>query len=334
MALDRLPAEVFLQLILPYLCDNLSILSQFSLACKAFHQLLFQPSAADLWDNANRHQPVKVCIDGYCPTCNVAFHAVKVNPSGNNSFSLTKSPRDQTSHAFQFLSTCPLRSILLHCFITDIPKALKALSHQHALHSLELSLTNKTTSPPLDTLLSEKSMRSIHSTDSFINLKELTLNSSHLLHVKLGGRARLLDLLGRQLKVLKFVNLSPSGVFSILPTRCPGLTSLRVDKALSVSDLEGYHNEVLLELDLYRCSFIPSKASLSHFPALIKVKFSALFRMEEIQVKSLVAAMPSRVKSLTLEVPSLLADVAVSYISRGLRCLEELVLEGSYEKVL
>lgn len=87
-------------------------------------------------------------------------------------------------------------------------------------------------------------------------LKELTLDSSHLQHVNLPGRARLLDILGVNLESLSFSGLSPSGAFSILSSRCPKLLKLRVDRVCAAQDILSYSNPDLEELDLRRAGFL------------------------------------------------------------------------------
>ena len=90
----------------------------------------------------------------------------------------------------------------------------------------------------------------------FPHLNELTLDSSHLQHVNLAGRARLLDTLGLNLESLTFSGLSPSGTFSILSTRCPRLLRLRVDRVSAAQDILSYKNNALEELDLRRAGFL------------------------------------------------------------------------------
>jgi hypothetical protein len=127
---------------------------------------------------------------------------------------------------------------------------------------LDLTLSNKSNSPPLEDLLSMSKFYTLDGEQissgsfEFPELHELTLDSSHLQHVNLAGRARLLDTLGLNLESLTFSGLSPSGTFSILSTRCPKLLRLRVDRVSAAQDILSYKNNALEELDLRRAGFL------------------------------------------------------------------------------
>lgn len=138
-----------------------------------------------------------------------------------------------------------------------------ALSTTRTLKGLDLTLSNKSNSPPLEDLLSmsnfypsDDTQKKHSSSLEFPQLKELTLDSTHLQHVNLAGRARLLDILGINLESLSFSGLSPAGAFSILSTRCPKLLKLRVDRISAAQDILSYRNVALEELDLRRAGFL------------------------------------------------------------------------------
>jgi hypothetical protein len=140
---------------------------------------------------------------------------------------------------------------------------LTALSTTRTLKGLDLTLSNKSNSPPLEDLLSmsnfypsDDTMKKNSHSLEFPQLKELTLDSTHLQHVNLAGRARLLDILGINLESLSFSGLSPSGAFSILSTRCPKLLKLRVDRISAAQDILSYRSVALEELDLRRAGFL------------------------------------------------------------------------------
>jgi hypothetical protein len=83
----------------------------------------------------------------------------------------------------------PVRRVQIHCFITDIPACLQALAeHQSTLISTDLTLTNIANSPPLEIVL-RNAARLIDtiSPESFRNLIDLSIDSSHLSHVNLAG---------------------------------------------------------------------------------------------------------------------------------------------------
>lgn len=149
------------------------------------------------------------------------------------------------------------------------------------LRGLDLTLSNKSNSPPLEDLLSmsnfypsEGTMKKQSNSLEFPQLKELTLDSTHLQHVNLAGRARLLDILGINLESLSFSGLSPSGAFSILSTRCPKLLKLRVDRISAAQDILSYRNVALEELELRRAGFLlyPGDHTLS--PATVRERLS------------------------------------------------------------
>lgn len=139
---------------------------------------------------------------------------------------------------------------------------LIALSRTRTLKGLDLTLSNKSNSPPLEDLLSMSDFYTLRAEKilpgslEFPSLKELTLDSSHLQHVNLAGRARLLDILGVNLESLSFSGLSPSGAFGILSSRCPKLLKLRVDRVSAAQDILSYRNPDLEELDLRRAGFL------------------------------------------------------------------------------
>lgn len=216
----------------------------------------------------------------------------------------------------------------MHCFITDTPRVLSALSQKGTLRKLSLSLTYRQNSPLLWEVLNETKHSYVIDASGFKQLRELVVDSAHLNRVKLRGRAALLDYLGANLEYLSFRNLSPSGVFSILEERCPKLKNLRVDRALTPSDLSTYKHPLLEELELKRCTFIMGPLRL---PALKRLRFSASFRMEPAQVKALVAAMPKQLTHLSIEVPSSMANQLLVLLSRHLPMLEYFTLEGAFE---
>lgn len=155
--------------------------------------------------------------------------------------------------------------------------SLMALSTKKKLIALDLTLSNKSNSPPLEDLLAQSNFFPIsgqeqvnRSSFTFPHLKELTLDSTHLQHVNLAGRARLLDILGLNLEHLTFSGLSPTGVFGILSSRCPKLLKLRVDRVSAAQDILSYKNKSLEELELRRAAFLlfPGRAK-NRLPILL-----------------------------------------------------------------
>jgi hypothetical protein len=310
--LDELPTFLLVYHVFSYLkIDSLLSLSSSS---KSLRHMIFSKQACDLWNNSKiKHQPFEICIDSYCPLC-----------------LLTKRIGCHES-ALNILSTLPLKNIRMHCFITDIPSCLESIACVEHIERLDLRLSNKSYSPNLRALLqSSDYLMSIknHSTEQFRNLRELVLDSSYLNHVLCGGRELLLEILGRHLTSLKFVGLSPFGVFHIVSTRCPNLRSLRIDRAESQEDLISYYNPFLTSLELCRANYALSPLNL---PALTHLRYSPSFRFEPSQMESVIQAIPASIRYLHLEIPSSYASATILGISRRLPQLESLTLEGSFE---
>jgi hypothetical protein len=309
VCLNELPECIVAHNIIPFLSSRMDMASLSSVS-KLFRSIFLLQKYGTIWDELSP-MPFAVCIDGYCPNCH-----------------LTRPPASVKS-SLRFLFNFPIKRLRMHCFLTDIPACLEVLSTQSALQTLDLKLTNQTTSPSLDQLLDRSDLQHRLPAFSFRSLTTLSLNSSHLQHVKLAGRARLLELLGANLLVLNFETLSPSGVFSILEQRCPQLVQLRVDKALPGPDFEIYRNERLQCLELFRCHFIPTKF---HFPNLTNLKFSAAFRLEDCQIKLLARSLPSQLTSLWLEIPGNQVNFTLRHLARSApSALTSLVLEGCFE---
>jgi len=131
--LSSLPHLIIIDKILPFL-QKRSYLGHIAMTCTYLNDLLYSKHATNLW-NKNL-SPVNICIDSYCPLC--PFKKVQT--------------KDNTA-AFNLLRDIPLESLVIHCFITDIPNVLEALATLGCLTNLELKLTNKSNSPSLDELL-------------------------------------------------------------------------------------------------------------------------------------------------------------------------------------
>mmetsp|Transcript_21459 Transcript_21459/g.20745 ORF Transcript_21459/g.20745 Transcript_21459/m.20745 type:complete len:507 (-) Transcript_21459:377-1897(-) len=324
---------VVLEHILPYFRGEKKSLSTIAGVSKHFKKILYSSEAEELW-NHNK-SPFAFCIDTYCPIC-----LMKKKKKSTN--------KGNISAVLGFLQKCPINKVKLHCFITDIPGCLIALSTTRALKSLDLTLTNKSNSPPLEDLLSMssffkadmlsykediKSKASLESEESLVfpELSDLTLDSTHLQHVNLAGRARLLDILGTNLNSLTFSGLSPSHTFSILSSRCPKLKKLRVDRVSVAQDILSYSNIALEELELRRAAFLLYAGCLGNFPALKSVKYTPSFRCDSLQMEGVISALPAVLCHLSLEIPSKTCDDVLNAISKRLHIIETLVLQAAYE---
>jgi len=197
---------------------------------------------------------------------------------------------------------------------------------------LDLTLTNIAHSPSLERILSDKKgIIEQLPENAFPKLAYLSIDSSHLSHVHLGGRSKLLDILGRNLLKLSFRNLSPDGVFAILQSKCPKLVHLRMDKAHSQNDFEKYSSTHLLHLELCRCPFLLSNSLSIQFPSLKSLRFSPANRLDASQIMSLVERLPINLLELSMEIPSTLANVLVNAVSNALYSLKKLHICGSHE---
>ena len=177
-------------------------------------------------------------------------------------------------------------SNLIHFYPSfAVTGCLTALSTTRTLRELDLTLSNKSNSPPLEDLLAQSNFFNTQcheqnkdsSSFAFPQLNELTLDSTHLQHVNLAGRARLLDILGSNLETLSFCGLSPAGVFSILSSRCPKLKKLRVDRVAAAQDILSYKNKSLEELELRRAAFLLYPGNFYSplfFPLFLSLSFS------------------------------------------------------------
>lgn len=194
--LERIPTFVLIFNIFCYI--NIPNLVTLSTTCKKYRELIFSKATINLWNDCKLcHQPLELCIDGYCPICK----------------------RKGSSHsAFSFLAKCPAKSITMHCFINDIPSCLKAIAKVGLIEKLALQLTNQSTSPSLQKLLLSSNMitRSRQHDIGFQNLTELVLDSSHLRHIECSGREMLLEILGKNLRSLSFLRLSPNGKLDLI----------------------------------------------------------------------------------------------------------------------
>lgn len=167
-AMFKLPKEVIIGNIFPFLSKEESICLLGS-SSKYLHDLFYSDLSIELWNAYSNGKPTQVCIDGYCPTCRFILKA-------------THSPET----IMRCIRKVPIKSIKIHCFLKDIPLCLEALSHRKStLTSLELNFTNISESPPLDAILNSSFME-IYS-ESFTNLVDLSMDSSHLTHVNLSG---------------------------------------------------------------------------------------------------------------------------------------------------
>jgi hypothetical protein len=309
--LQLLPTDVLVTRVLAFLSERGSI-AKVRVLSKYFNDLVLTDEAEHLWNS--EETPFEFCIDTYCSSCMIK-----------------KKRKGCHTRVLSFMEKCPINKLQLHCFITDIPTCLFTLCMRKSITSLDLALTNKSNSPPLENLLVNFDAASAENGSYFPHLKELTLDSTHLQHVKLAGRARLLEILGRNLESLSFVGLSPTGVFSILSSRCPKLKKLRVDKAHSESEVSTYKNEHLEELELCRANFVLHAGSLNNFPRIKRLRFSPSFRCESAQLEEVIGATPLSLQQLSMEIPSAVASDVILAISRRLRLLESLSLQSTYE---
>ena len=193
----QLSSDVVVGNVLPFIIQK-KTLATLATVSKHFRDILFSKDAEHIWNNDK--STFHLCIDTFCANC------------------MMKKKQRKGSHfgSIGFLRKFPIGNLSLHCFVTDIPDCIEALSERKYLKTLELTLSNKSNSPPLEELLETSSVllqsRTSEKDCMFADLKDLKLDSSHLQHVNLPGRARLLDILGANLESLTFSGLSPAGI--------------------------------------------------------------------------------------------------------------------------
>lgn len=196
----QLSSDVVVGNILPFIIQK-KTLATLATVSRHFRDILFSKDAEHIWnhDKSTFH----LCIDTFCANC------------------MMKKKQRKGSHfgSIGFLRNFPIGNLSLHCFVTDIPDCIQALSERKYLKTLELTLSNKSNSPPLEDLLETSSLlldsRTCKKECMFSELKDLKLDSCHLQHVNLPGRARLLDILGANLESLTFSGLSPAGIHDV-----------------------------------------------------------------------------------------------------------------------
>jgi len=82
-----------------------------------------------------------------------------------------------------------MKRVQIHCFVTDIPIILQAfVDRRNTLTELDLTLTNIAHSPSLERILTDKNgIIEKLPENAFPLLTNLSIDSSHLSHVHLGG---------------------------------------------------------------------------------------------------------------------------------------------------
>ena len=116
------------------------MLATLATVSKHFEEILFSLEAEHIWND--ELSSFHLCIDTYCTSCLMK----KLQQKGSHSGSIG------------FLKKFPISRLKLHCFVTDIPDCMLALSSRKYLKALDLTLTNKTNSPPLEDLLGTSSL--------------------------------------------------------------------------------------------------------------------------------------------------------------------------------
>lgn len=299
----QIPDSVWIGEIFPML--SFSERFRFSAVSKYFRNLLFASKSSTLW--ALPESKVMICIDSYCPL----YGLLKKQPS--------------SSSAIRLISSCPLKKLEIHCFVSDIPSCLSALSASNSVESLSLHLSNKSNSPSLESMLVGLCPENVN----FSCLRELIVDSSHLRQVNHGGRAALLNILGSNLKSLSFVGLSPSHVFHMISEKCANLTHLRVDYPSNFSDFQDLGRLNIDHLEILRSSVLPP--SIYFLTALKSLNFSLSWRCLKPQVPVLIKSMPKTLTHLHIEIPGDIVNVLLSCLSYRLPNLTSLIIEGSYE---
>ena len=295
---EGISQEVVVHGIFPYVAEKCTFLS----ISKEIRASCISTEASIYW----RDYPFRVCIDSYCsPVCPM------------------KKKTRSVKGALSLLKSVPLCKLEMHCFVTDIPKCLSVLSARRTVESINLTVTNKANSPPLNELIP-----SSLSSSMFPKMKTLVLDSSHLQHVNPEGRIKLLRILGMELDSLSFIGLSPIKIFSHINELCPKLKHLRIDKLPSLEELETFENDTVQKLELCRSNFILCKRL--KFSNLLHLRYSPNCKHDLIQYQRMITYLPITLRELILEIPSDYASNILISISNHLHHLNYLRLEGSY----
>ena len=303
---DKLSDDIIGACLIPCLGSSLHSISLLASVSKRFRKIICsnQYHESSFWADIN----VSICIDTYCPICNLNTNKVKFKKS-----------------AFSLLSSYPIENLQMHCFVSDIYDVLTSLISKQTIKNINLKLTNKLSSPPLVEILSQSIIP-----DCFQQLRSLTINSTNLNHVNLAGRVLILQLLGRNLEYLKFEGLTPVGIFKIISQVCVHLKNLRVDKVKSGVDFNELHSDTIEEIALCRAQFIPD--NLKKFSRLSSLRYTSWAHLNGIQIEHIILSLPQSIKSLDMEIPSSFVDLMYLSVARRLPEIETLILESSHER--
>ena len=299
---DQLSDDIIMYNIMDYIGDLRTLLS-IGTSCKRFRRFVCDEKLSS-WEQFIVH----LCVDDYCPFCMLR---------GKN--------YDAIEGALSLIRSYPIRRINIHCFVSDVSRILEALPARKTVYQLCLKLTNKICSPSLYDSMSPELDKSM-----FDQIRMLTLDSCNLSHVSLAGRVRLLELLGSRLEYLKFIGLTPSGIFKCVSSQCPELRKLRVDKVKSDSDFEGLICPTLEELILCRAQFVPLR--LQNLPNLQRLRYTSAQKLERVQIESFVLSLPEALTHVDIEVPSSHADHLLLSIAERLHRVQSIIIESASER--
>lgn len=136
--INNLAVEVFTTKILTY-CGKES-LCNISLTNKRQRYIVMGKNSKEAWESI----PIHVCIDSYCICSQQQRRMFKTKYKNNH---------DDIISLSNFLRICPIRTLSIHCFVSDIPTCIMSLAEMKTLRHLELKLTNKSDSIGLKELL-------------------------------------------------------------------------------------------------------------------------------------------------------------------------------------
>ncbi len=264
---------------------------------------LSSPEAAGLWLPLK----IRICIDPCCPLCPYKKGSKRDTPS-------------------ILLRKYPVAELDMHCLVSDLPTVLCSLSFRGSIRKAKFTLSNKTDTPYLGTLLEGFPL----DPSSFTLLTDLTIDSSFLTSVGLPGRIKILQAMGRQLDTLVLVGKSVSGIFPAIRDYCPVIRHLRVDRVESESSFATYSSTFLASLTLKRVGFLPvTLRTVSPYIQRLSLTFTC--RHNEEAYARFFKALPQSIEALDIEIPSSSVDDILRSLCVAVPHLKELRLVGAYD---
>jgi hypothetical protein len=169
----------------------------------------------------------------------------------------------------------------------------------------------------------------LEKTECFQNLRELTLDGSHLVAVNLAGRSKMLKILGKRLECLRFVGNTPKGIFEVIEELCPNLRRLRLDRSNEGVDYS--HMPFLEDMRLERSMHLPTAFSYESL-RLFSFSYYHYFGVDRIErlITNLAMQLKRPLEGLDLEIPGVFVNETLCFCAEHLRDLQSLTIRSSH----